>query len=402
MRRSAGVAVLGAIITIAAGYLLQVGLGRAVIPAEFQFLQESLAFYMISMLPLQPIGAVVTKQSSRHDEGVWSILVQPWLIVFMLTVAATTFAMTSGGHARDWDAPTLILFALSVSTGIALVIANAVVIGRLDFVGSTVIQTMQASLRVGLGLPLVWCGTGGRGLWCATAIANGSAALCAKWRLSGMHVPRAPRPLTPLRTKRDLPIAMTCYAGVAVLTQIDLIYARRAFPAVQIYAGAALFGKLVFYLPAAASSVALPMLGAARTSVASARVLRDGVRLVSALAGGCFAGLALFGQFFAGNLLGEAYARSGGYIMLSAVAMVPYSLVSLFASASLDAGRIRLAFFSIVVASVIAAIALSGALSLSAMAAAVFVAGVVLAIVGWIDTRGPLPISPRIDYPRPP
>src|SRR5207237_3902327 len=160
-------------------------------------------------------------------------------------------------------------------------------------------------------------------------VANGSAALCARWRLAGTNSEREVHTAIPVRVKRDFFIAAFCYAGIAVLRQIDLVYARRYFPEAITYAGAALFGKLVFYLPAAASSVALPMLARARTGVDSAQVLKRATGLVGALSLLCFAGVALFGQFTAGRLLGPPYARSGPYIMVSALAMVPYPLVYL-------------------------------------------------------------------------
>jgi hypothetical protein len=336
MTRSAGMAVLAAVIVIAAGYFLQLGLGRAVAPAEFAFLQETLAFYMMAMLPLQPIGAVIIKQS-----------------------------------------------------GIAFLITNSLAIGRLDFVGSTIVQTTQALLRVGLALPLVWCGTGARGLWCATAIANGSAALCAKWRLAGAKSSREVHPPIPARMKLDFAIAVCCYAGIAVLTQIDLVYARRSFPEVTTYGGAAVFGKLVFYLPAAASSVALPMLAWAKGSADSARVMKKAVAVVGVFSLVCFAGVALFGQFVAGILLGPAYAGTGPYITMSGFAMLPYSLVNLFASASLNAGRVRLAIASPIAATAVTVLAASGAVSIPGLTASLALSGVALALIGWLDTRSP-------------
>ena len=47
------------------------------------------------------------------------------------------------------------------------------------------------------------------------------------------------------------------------------------------------------------------------------------------------------------RLLGAAYARTGRYIIMSGLAMLPYALVNLFASASLASGRVRLAVASI-------------------------------------------------------
>jgi hypothetical protein len=281
----------------------------------------------------------------------------------------------------------VLLFGLSVLTGLAFLITNSLAIGHLDFTGSTIVQTMQALVRVGLALPLVWWGTGARGLWCATVIANGSAALYAKWRLAGaksnheVHAPIAPR------IKLDFAIAVCCYAGIAVLTQIDLVYARRSFPVVTTYAGAALFGKLVFYLPAAASSVALPMLARAGGGAGGARVMKSATAMVAGLALICFVGVAAFGQSIAARLLGPAYAHSGHSITTSGLAMLPYSLVNLFASASLHAGRVRLAIASVIAATAVAVLAASGAVSLSGLAATLALSGVALAIVGWLDTR---------------
>src|ERR1700730_6530616 len=152
MTRSAGMAVLAAVIVIGAGYILQLGLGRAVVPAEFAFLQETLAFYMMAMLPLQPIGAVIIKQSARHDDQLWNNVTRPSLITIPLLATVALFVSAERGTAFDWDASTLLIFALSVVTGIAFLITNSLAIGRLDFVGSTIIQTTQALLRVGLAL----------------------------------------------------------------------------------------------------------------------------------------------------------------------------------------------------------------------------------------------------------
>ena len=379
-------AVLAAVIVIGAGYILQLGLGRAVVPAEFAFLQETLAFYMMAMLPLQPIGAVIIKQSARHDDQLWNNVTRPSLITIPLLATVALFVSAERGTAFDWDASTLLIFALSVVTGIAFLITNSLAIGRLDFIGSTIIQTTQALLRVGLALPLVWCGTGARGLWCATAIANGSGALCARWRLARAKSNREVHPPIPARMQLDFAIAVCCYAGIAVLTQVDLVYARRSFPEVTTYAGAALFGKLVFYLPAAASSVALPILARAAAGADSARVMKSAIVVVGGFSLVCLAGVALFGQFIAGYLLGPAYAGSGLYITMSGLAMLPYPLVNLFASASLNAGRIALAISTIIAAMVVAVVAASGAVSLPGLTTLLAVCGVALAIIGWFDT----------------
>lgn len=391
MTRSAGLAVLAAGIVIGAGYLLQLGLGRTVVPAEFAFLQETLAFYMMAMLPLQPIGAVVTKQSARHDDQSWSNLTRPSLIAILLLATVAVFTSAGRGRALGWDGATLAIFALSLITGLAFLITNSLAVGRLDFIGSTIIQTTQASIRVGLALPLVWWGAGARGLWCATAIANGGAALCARWRLSRADWTRSAHEPMPKRVKRDFAIAVCCYAGVALLTQIDLVYARRFFPEVDTYAGAALFGKLVFYLPGAAATVALPMLARAKAGADSARVLRRAIALIGGFALLCFVGAVTFGELAAARLLGQAYARSGAYITMSALAVLPYSLVGLFASASLNSGRVRLAISSLLAAALVVALSTTTPISLFRFAGLLSVCGAALAIIGWLDTRGGLP-----------
>jgi len=387
MTRSAGIAVFAAVIVIGAGYLLQLGLGRAVVPAEFAFLQETLAFYMMATLPLQPIAAVATKQSAHNAAQFWSDLTRPSVIVFSLLVTLAVFAWAGGGNSLDWDPSTWVIFALAVVTGIAYLITNALAIGRLDFIGSTIIQTTQASIRLGLALPLVLWGTGARGLWCATALANGSAALCAKWRLSGAKPAGEAHESIPPRTKLDLAIAVSCYAGIALLTQFDLVYARRSFPEATTYAGAALFGKLVFYLPAAASTAALPMLARAKAGADGMRVLRRATVLVGGFSLLCLLGVGTFGQWIAGLLLGPEYARSGQYITISGLAMLPYSLVNLFAAASLNAGRVRLAIASLIAAIAVAVLAACSALTLPGLAGLLALCGVALAIIGWFDTR---------------
>ena len=385
MTRSAGVAVLAALIVIGAGYLLQLGLGRSVLPAEFAFLQETLAFYMMATLPLQPIAAVVTMQAARHDDQFWSDLTRPAYIALPVLAALALLVLAGRGHGWDWSASTLLSFALAIVTGIAFLITNALAIGRLDFVGSTLIQGTQASLRLGLALPLVWWGAGARGLWCATALANGSAALCARWRLSGAKADAEVHQPIPARTRRDFAIAAACYAGIAVLTQIDLVYARRSFPEATTYAGAALFGKLVFYLPAAASTVALPLLARAKTDPDNARVMKMAIGVVGGFSLICFAGVAVLGQWAAARFLGPAYSGSGPYITLSALAMVPYALVNLFASASLSAGRAHLAMAALTASVAVVVVAALGAVSLLGFAVLVALTGIALAVIGWFD-----------------
>lgn len=386
MKRSAGLAVLGGVVVIVGGYVLQLGLGRAVVPAEFAFLQETLAFYMMAMLPLQPIAAVVTKQAALRRDGLWSDLTRPWGIAALVASSLAVLVLSGRGGAVDWDHATLVVFVLSVLTGVALLIANSLVVGRLDFLGSTLVQTLQASLRVALGLPLVLWGTGARGLWCATAIANGSAALYARRRVAG-SARGDPHVAIPAPVKRDFLISVCCYAGIAVLTQVDLVYARRSFPEITTYAGAALFGKLVFYLPAAASTVALPLLSRAQPGADAARVLKEAVALLGAFSLSSFAGLAFFGGTVAGRVLGPAYAGSGQYVILSGLAVLPYGLVNLFASASLAAGRLRFAIASLTGAMAMAVVAATGSLSLPAFAGSLAGVGFVLAIVGWLDAR---------------
>jgi len=379
-------AVLAATIVIVAGYVLQLGLGRSVPPAEFAFLQETLAFYMMAMLPLQPIGAVITKQSARRDDRLWNNLTHRSVLVFSLLTTIALFVSTGRGSARQWDPSILLTFALAVVTGIAFVIANSLAIGHLDFVGSTIAQTIQAMVRLGIALPLVWWGTGARGLWCATAIANLGAALCAKWRLASTRSIGEPHEPIPARMKLDFAIAVCCYAGIAVLTQVDLVYARRHFPEATTYGGAALFGKLVFYLPAAASSVALPLLARSRGTADAGRVVTRAVTLVGICSLLCFAGVAGFGEFVAARVLGEAYAGAGRYITMSAFAMLPYPLVNLFVAASLIAGRVRLAVSSLAAGIVVAVVAVSGATSLLGLAALVAMCGATLSVIGWLDT----------------
>jgi len=175
--------------------------------------------------------------------------------------------------------------------------------------------------------------------------------------------------------------------GIAVLTQIDLVYARRSFPEVTTYAGAALLGKFVFYLPAAASIVVLPMLVRVETRADGARLMKKAMAVVGGFSLLCLAGVAVFGEWLAGRVLGPEYARSGTYITTSGWAMLPYPLVNLLASASLRAGRVRLAISSLAAAILAAAVAGSGAVSLRGLAALLVVLGGALVIIAWFDTE---------------
>src|SRR5438874_2987572 len=103
MTGKAGLAVVAATFVLAVGYLLQLAMARIVLPADFAFLQESLALYMMAMLPLQPIGAVVTKQAARHESRLWSDVTRPSFVAFSLLLTIVVFVSTRVATPFGWD-----------------------------------------------------------------------------------------------------------------------------------------------------------------------------------------------------------------------------------------------------------------------------------------------------------
>ncbi|MBI3392742.1 MAG: oligosaccharide flippase family protein, partial [Nitrospirae bacterium] len=243
----------------------------------------------------------------------------------------------------------VLLAGLIVGVGLIVPVNLGVFQGLQSFAAFGILLGLSGVLRLAAGIVLVSIGAGLLGALGASVVSSalilaGSLALLAsRLRNSGAARTKAP-PLPAGRLRSVVPVA----AGMllfSILTNLDMILVKHFFGPEEAgrYAGAAILGRALLYLPTAIAMALYPMVAEAETLQGDSRViLRRGLRLTAFLTAAALVPYVLFPDLLLRILLGPAFVSAAPLVRLFGLAMAPFTLV--FVLLNFQLARRRAAF----------------------------------------------------------
>ncbi len=331
-------------------YVLNLLLGRWLTPAEFADANLMVTLMLLATaiaIGLQLIVAKFvsdTEQQERQSRAVlrWSLKLG-WIVGFalgFLLVVGANFWADLFRMESPW------LFVI-LGAGLPFYIVQSCYRGLLQgefrFIELAGTYLVEAAGRLAVSIGLVVAGFGVMG-----ATIGLSASFIVTWLSAGWLATRF-RTSTEVKANEDLRRAMKGFiapTAILLVAQIiinngDVLITKSSFAATDagIYAAIALVGRAVFFLSWSVVTAFFPVASAESGSVASlAHVLRLGMAAVGGMCVIMCLGVALLGDFFLTNVLGNEYAGQGGLLLLYAVATSLFAVANYMASHSLASG----------------------------------------------------------------
>lgn len=339
-------------------YLFQFTMSRALPAGDFGALNAVLAVATILLTPasvvMMAVSRSVAERKARGEAetvGPFTVGVLRWALLFA-AAAAAMMAVASpwiAGYLVLSDPWPVLLAGLIVGVGLIVPVNLGVFQGLQSFAAFGILLGLSGVLRLAAGIVLVSIGAGLLGALGASVVSSalilaGSLALLAsRLRNSGAARTKAP-PLPAGRLRSVVPVA----AGMllfSILTNLDMILVKHFFGPEEAgrYAGAAILGRALLYLPTAIAMALYPMVAEAETLQGDSRViLRRGLRLTAFLTAAALVPYVLFPDLLLRILLGPAFVSAAPLVRLFGLAMAPFTLV--FVLLNFQLARRRAAF----------------------------------------------------------
>ena len=194
--------------------------------------------------------------------------------------------------------------------------------GRQRFTQLAVLNVLEPTLKLTLGVSLIVLGSGLIGAWAAWSLA---ALLTLPFALRGLFR----NPLPQASAIREIPsaglsLALPAAFVLAIPTNVDVLAAKGAFSAEQagLYVAAAVLGKGFLFLALGVGAVLLPRSAGATSAAVSSRHLRQALQIALGVGGFGVLLCLVLPQSIVYSLFGKAYAGSVPLIRFYAPAML--------------------------------------------------------------------------------
>lgn len=243
-----------------------------------------------------------------------------------------------------------VLLAVTISTGMFLPLLSGAVQGTKQFFKLGALNFGLTSVKLVLGVGLVWLG------YQLYGVMSALIASTLVMTLVGLYMIRGYIKQSGLTNADDLILgkkdiayyAMIAFAVnlcIALLSNVDMVFVKRFFTDSQagLYGTAALFGRLVLYIPSALVLAMFPIAAEAELTVSGSRsVLIKALLYVGGLAVLCAAGLNLFTGLAVKLLMGTKFLPAVPYVRMTALMAIPVGLMVTLANYCMAIKKMRM------------------------------------------------------------
>lgn len=320
---------------------------RALGPSDFGAIGAMLALIIIiGVLPFALSVLIARDVAAAASPEAAVLVTRPRLVNRIALTVSATGVVLSPVLAGALEVPTALVAVTMVSAypQVLLAVPRGLMQGRRQFgafAANLVWEGASRLLAVGAALAL---GGGVVAVGAAPLVAMTSSLVLGLWQAGLLaSVDR----LINERHRgwgNELIGAVLLYGGVFAMTNIDVVIAKARFPgsAAGEYAVAAMFGKIVFFLPVAIGSVMVPAVSRARTAGhRTSGILWRAVIAVGGLSLAATLAAVIAPGPIRDVLGGAAYAGADQIMALYGVAMTMLSLASLLGSYLVAMGMTR-------------------------------------------------------------
>jgi O-antigen/teichoic acid export membrane protein len=320
------------------GYAFHAVLSRRLGPAGYGEFSAMYAFLLALSRPASYITSAVARIGSgreRSPEGFGEMVLFGKRLALLIGIGLGLLPVLLYPILKDWLKVAGIELYLSVSITLLLWAWLGALRGFLtameDFLTISIVGTIEAASRAGLGILMAFVGLGALGGLSSSLVAAGIAILMIQLKFVGNgigpHDGTYPKK-TPAPYARTSILVFSLCIPIGFLLEMDVALARRYFLAEMagIYAASALVGKGVLAFTTVLSAVLYPRLVKAGVSAQGLRYLLLGVILTVLLFALFSILLHLFGRPAVSVFFGEGYVGAAGLVARYTGAILPLAL----------------------------------------------------------------------------
>ena len=353
-----GMLALAMMLANAGNYLLNIGLGRWLTPAEFADANLMVTLMLVitaAAISLQLIAARFAGMNSARGTDDQTNVLSHWLERRAI-IAGIALALVFAAGAPLWraffhteSAVPFVILGLGMPFYLAQAVGRGVLQGQLRFGPLAMTFAIEMVVRVGLGAGLVAAGFG---------VVGATTALTASFVATWVSVRLVVGSGRTGRAADDLIADVLAYAspiGVMLAGQIiinngDVLVAKRYFDAdiAGVYAAVALIGRAVFFLSWTVATTLFPAVAQREEGGQGTNgLLFGGVAVVAVLGFAMVVAAALLGDSLLVGLFGDAYGSTGSLLTRYAFATSVFAVANLIVSHHLSAGETAFAWLLI-------------------------------------------------------
>ncbi len=343
LARHSGIIFSATVVANLLAYLFHAYMGRSLGVAEYGILGSLLATFYILSIPLKAISTIVTKFVSefktREEYGkVASLLssgmrkLSRYAILIFIGLSASSWLIAD--FLRIPSPLPVILMGLLLALAVALSVPRGVLRGLQKFGQLGLNISLEALIRLVLGILLVSLGLGINGAILAYGLGYLAAIVLVLMPLRFLFHLRNETIDASSIYKFSLP-ALTMSICLAVMTNIDLIFVKHFFTSEEagVYTVVSVLGKAIFFVSGAFTIPMFPLVSELHTKGENTRsVLKKSSTYVLLFSGITTAAYWLFPSFIVNTLYGRAYSPAVPLLGAIGIAMGLMALVMVYTS----------------------------------------------------------------------
>lgn len=366
LRRGGLILLIMMMLANAFNYLFQVLMGRMLTIEEFGTMNALFSLFAIVSLPIGVVTTttaryVATYSAQGETEKIVKFLKRLFLYIMFGAIGVLVFGVILAPLVSRYtnvnNTLLCVLLAVTVAGGMFMPLVNGTVQGTKRFFGLGILGCGSTGVKLVVGVILVLLGFRLYGVMSALIAANLAMTLVGLYMLRGYIKQNVRMDAVELTLgKKDIAyytmIAFAVNLCIALLSNVDMVLVKRFFTDSQagLYGTAALFGRLVLYIPSALVLAMFPIAAEAEVAGSGSRsVLTKALLYVGGLAVLCAAGLNLFTGLAVKLLMGAKFLPAVPYVRMTALMAVPVGLMVTLANYCLAIKKMRMLAVSMAV-----------------------------------------------------
>lgn len=348
-------------------YLYQILMGRMLSVEEYGTLNALLSLLVISSVPGMTITLMVSKYIAEYNATgeqykVGHFLRRSLAYISIFTGIVTVVGLIVSPLIKSFlmieEISYVWFIIIAVGLAFILPVATGAVQGLKKFWGLGFLNLINPVIKLILGVLLVGLGFKVNGALGALVIGALLSVLIGFMMLKGRFKINGDKDVVLGRKeviKYSIPVMVVTFC-ISVLTNIDMIMIKHYFSPQEsgLYGSAVIFGRAIFYFPAAIVMAMFPLVAEAKALKEDAySSLKKALIYATVLCGAGVAVLNLFPELIIKLLFGARYLPAIPYIKLISLAMLPLCLLNILVNFNLAMNNTKLTIVSLVLGSII-------------------------------------------------
>lgn len=344
LRRGGLILLFMTVLANALNYLFQVLMGRMLSVEQFGTMNALFSWFAIISMPIGVVTTTTARYVATYNavgerNKIAKLLKRLFVYVLLGAVGVLVLGVILSPLVSKYsninNTLLIVLLAVTLSTGMFLPLLNGTVQGTKQFFKLGFLNFGLTGFKLVIGVGLVWLGYHLYGVMAALIAANFAMTFVGLYFIRGYIKPKGAVNSEDLALgKKDIAhyamIAFAVNLCIALLSNVDMVFVKRFFSdsLAGLYGTAALFGRLVIYIPSALVLAMFPIAAEAEASGGGSRpVLIKALFYVGGLSVLAAAAINLFADPAVKLLMGAKFLPAVAYVRMTALMAIPVGLM---------------------------------------------------------------------------